>query len=414
MRLERILRLALGEAGSPLWRNWALALGVALGVAMLVLLFGLARGVEATLRERLLGSLPDRLRVEPAVFQMGPLRMGDSLDEDTVARLKALPGVRAVFRQARLPMPAQLRASYGGQDFWSDVLLEGIDPGLVEGQLPRGQSFSSREDAVPAVLPRVMLDVLAAGVSIHTSLPALSPDLLVGRHFTLTLGRSSFSGASGPVQQHRCVIVGISDQVGLGGPSVPLDLAQSWAPQPLRYHAVTLALDSPARAAEVEARLREMGLQAPGMEMARQVGAGVVWVRAALAAFGAALLLVAGVGIFTGLSLQVREEAPTLGLYRALGASRRDILALYLARAGLLGLAGSLAGLALGLLAGAWVGQGIAGLALAGGGADLQLFRPQVATGLSAPAFGVVTSLAAGFLPARRAAGLSPAEALRR
>jgi hypothetical protein len=384
-------------------------------VATLVLLFGLARGLEATLRMRLLGSLPDRMRVEPAPFHMGPMRLGDTLGDDTVARLKALPGVREVYRQARFSRPVQLHASYGGQSFWSDVVLEGVDPGLVESQLGRGHSFAAPgQEAIPAVLPRVMMDVLAAGVSIHTNLPPISPDLLTGRHFTLVLGRSSFGATEGPLQQYRCVIAGISDQVGLGGPSLPLQTLEDWNRGPLRYHAVTLALDSAARAPEVEARLRELGLQAPGMAMARQLGAGLAWVRAALSTFGAALLLVAGLSIFTGLSLQVREEQTTLGLYRALGASRQDILALYLARAGILGATGSLAGLAAGLLGGAWLGRGIA--ALSGGvpGAELQLFQPDVSTTLGFLAFGIGTSLTAGFLPARRAARLSPAEVLRR
>ncbi len=414
MRRERLLRLALGEVGSPLWRSWSLALGVALGVGTLVLLFGLARGVEDALRVRLLGSLPDRMRVEPAPFQVGPMRLGDTLGDETVARLKALPGVRQAYRQARLSLPVQLNASYGGQDFWSDVIVEGVDPGLVEPQLARGHTFEAvGRPAVPAVLPRVMLEVLAAGVSVHTSLPTISPDMLTGRHFTLVVGRSSFRATSTPIQEQRCVIAGISDQVGLGGPSLPLSTVEAWNRGPLRYYAVTLALDSPARAPEIEARLREMGLQAPGMTMARQLGTALAWVRAALIVFGAALLMVAGMSIFSGLSLQVRQEQTTLGLYRALGASQRDILGLYLARAGLLGAVGSLVGMVAGLLAGAWSGRGIAALAPGAHEAAASLFQPDLSTTLGFVAFGFATSLVAGFLPARRAARLSPAEVLR-
>jgi len=150
------------------------------------------------------------------------------------------------------------------------------------------------------------------------------------------------------------------------------------------------------------------------MDLARQIGAGITWVRAVLAAFGSALLLVAAMSLYAGLSLQVREEESTLGLYRALGASGRDLLALFLVRAGLLGMAGSVTGLAFGLLAGAWVGRGIASLAGGGPGAPLQLFQPDPLTTLGFVAFGIGTCLAAGFLPARRASRLSPAEVLRR
>lgn len=414
MRPERLLRLALGEVGSPLWKSWTLALGIALGVGSLVLLLGLAQGVGDALRERVVGSLPDRIRVEPASFRMGPVNLKAGLDDEAVSRLRALPGVEAVFRQARYPKPAQLQANYGGQEIWSDVVLEGVDPGLVEDHVARGYAFAVEPDGdAAAVLPQVMMDVLAAGISIHTNLPQLSPDLLLGRHFTLTLGRSSFSAPTGPLSQHRCAIVGISDQVGVGGPSIPLEVLQAWSAEPLTYHAVTLKLDDPARVSEVAAGVRGLGFQTPGLEVAKQVSQAVGWVQAALALFGGAVLLVAGVGIFTGLSLQVREEEPTIGLYRAVGASRRDILALYLARAGLLGLCGALVGLALGVFVGAWISEGLKALAGAGA-ADLRLFHPTLLSTLGASTFGVLTALTAGLLPAGRAAGLAPAEALRR
>ncbi len=415
MRPERLLRLALGQTGSSPWRNLNLAAGVAISIATLVVLFGLARGLEGTLRERLLGTLPDRMRVQPASFHVGPMRLAESLDEQAIARLQALPGVRAVHRQARLTRPVQLRATYGGQSFWSDVVLEGVDPGLVEPQLARGHSFERSPDGtVPAVLPRVMMDVLAAGVSIHTSLPAIAPEMLTGRHFTLLVGQSSFGAEVGPIRQQRCVIVGISDQIGLGGPSVPLEFLQELSPTPLRYHAATLSLDSAARAPEIEERLRAMGLEAPGMNLARQIDSGITWVRTALALFGAALLAMSAMSLYASLSLQVREEEPTLGLYRALGASRRDLLALYLVRAGLLGAAGSLVGLGSGLLAGAWLGRGIASLTGGAPGIPLALFQPDPRACLGFVVFGIGTCLAAGLLPARRAARLSPAEVLRR
>jgi ABC-type lipoprotein release transport system permease subunit len=259
-----------------------------------------------------------------------------------------------------------------------------------------------------------MMDVLSAGVSIHTNLPTIAPEMLIGRHFNLLVGQSSFGAAAGPVQQLRCEIVGISDQVGLGGPTIPLDVLQDFSPTPLRCHTATLELDSAQRAPEIEARLREMGLEAPGMNLARQIGAGIFWVRAVLAAFGAALLLVAAMSLYAGLSLQVREEESTLGLYRALGASGRDLLALFLVRAGMLGLVGSVTGLAFGLLAGAWVGRGIASLSGEGSGALPQIFQPDLLTTSGFVVFGVGTCLAAGFLPARRASRLSPAEVLRR
>lgn len=413
MKARRLLTLAIQEMGSSPGRHWPLAAGIALGLACLVFLLGLARGVEDLLHTRVLGSLPDRIRVEPPLLRLGPVRLGEGLGEEQVDRLRRLPGVKAVYRQARLPRPCQLQASYGGQSLWSDVVVEGVDPGLVEGQISRGFRFQppAPGQAVPAVLPQVVVDVLNAGIAIHTNLPRLDADLLPGLSFTLLVGTSSFS--PGPSTAYRCTIVGLSDQVGAGGPAVPLEVLRDWTREPLSYHAVTLQLDSPERVAQVAAEVRALGMSTPGLDVARRISAATGAVRRAMGAFGAAILLVAALSIFTGLNLQVREEEGLIGLYRALGASRRDVLFLYMSRAFLVGAVGGLVGLALGLAAGTAV-EAAARRLLAESLAGAHLFRPGWLLPGGCLAFGLAISLAGGLAPARRAAGLRPADALRR
>ena len=68
----------------------------------------------------------------------------------------------------------------------------------------------------------------------------------------------------------------------------------------------------------------------------------------AVAALGSISLLVGAVGIFTIMTIAVRERTGEIGLLRALGASRDQVLSLFLAEAVLLSLLGGLAGLAVG------------------------------------------------------------------
>ncbi|MFM2152607.1 MAG: hypothetical protein RL199_1042 [Pseudomonadota bacterium] len=85
--------------------------------------------------------------------------------------------------------------------------------------------------------------------------------------------------------------------------------------------------------------------------LARQVGFGITVVTSALAALSLLITLLAAVNIAHAFYAQVRERRREIGLMRALGASRRDVLVLLLSEAAIVGLGGGLAGVLAGLTA---------------------------------------------------------------
>ena len=123
----------------------------------------------------------------------------------------------------------------------------------------------------------------------------------------------------------------------------------------------------------------------------------------AVGALGGISLLVGGVGIVTIMTIAVSERTGEIGLLVALGAPRRTVLLLFLGEAVALSALGGVAGLV--------VGIGLAQL--------LHLLLPALPVHtplqfvLLAEALAVVIGLAAGVLPARRAATLDPVDALR-
>ena len=113
-------------------------------------------------------------------------------------------------------------------------------------------------------------------------------------------------------------------------------------------------------------------------------------------------LIVGGIVIMNIMLVSVVERTREIGIRRALGATRKDIRRQFLTEAVLLALGGGIIGVAIGAIIAAIVAK-VSPMPT--------LVRPSlVFAGL---AVAVVTGAIAGFLPARRAASLTPVEALR-
>jgi putative ABC transport system permease protein len=123
----------------------------------------------------------------------------------------------------------------------------------------------------------------------------------------------------------------------------------------------------------------------------------------AVAAIGGISLLVGAIGIVTIMTIAVNERSSEIGLIRALGARQSQVLGLFLGEATVLSAIGGLAGLVMGL--------GVASL--------LRLVLPELPVHtpwtyvVLAEVLAVVLGIISGILPARRAARLDPVEALR-
>jgi putative ABC transport system permease protein len=118
-------------------------------------------------------------------------------------------------------------------------------------------------------------------------------------------------------------------------------------------------------------------------------------------------LLVGGIGIMNIMLVSVTERTREIGLRKALGARKRDILVQFLTESILLSLIGGIVGIAL-----AWVISTIIGQIAASSGTPI---TPQIGLDavLLATLFSTAVGLLFGLYPSNRAAGLQPVEALR-
>jgi putative ABC transport system permease protein len=122
-----------------------------------------------------------------------------------------------------------------------------------------------------------------------------------------------------------------------------------------------------------------------------------------LGAIASISLLVGGIGIMNIMLVSVTERTREIGLRKAVGARKADILGQFLTEAVVLALLGGLLGILIGVL----------------GATAINLYVPELDTSVTfdsvalAVGFSVAVGLFFGIYPASRAAGLHPIEALR-
>ncbi|HVW83418.1 MAG TPA: FtsX-like permease family protein [Bryobacteraceae bacterium] len=126
-------------------------------------------------------------------------------------------------------------------------------------------------------------------------------------------------------------------------------------------------------------------------------------------------LLVGAFLIYNTIAVSVVRRRTEIGILRAVGTSSRGVLLIFLGEASMLGLAGSVLGIGLGrLLAGAIVGMisdTVNALFTTSAPGHVQLSAGSM---IAAVATGTAVAFFSAFIPAREAAGIAPAEAMRR
>ena len=239
------------------------------------------------------------------------------------------------------------------------------------------------------------------------------------RPFAAELGRSVVArqARAGTPRQRRLLLVGVSERAMAVGATVPLPYVRRWneeyggARAAKEYSSLSVELKEGGRVTAVLEAVRKLGLTVEDTG-AEQAGLAVTLLTAVLLLVSLAIVVVAVVNIAHSFFRAVAERRRELGVMRAVGASARDVEALLLLEAGLVGLCGGAAGLLAAVLCATgvdWLSRRYL--------PDFP-FKPesyfQFSPGLVllCLGFSVLACLLGAYLPARAAARLAPAAAL--
>lgn len=132
-----------------------------------------------------------------------------------------------------------------------------------------------------------------------------------------------------------------------------------------------------------------------------------------LGLFGIITLAVSAIGMFNTMTVALLERTTEIGIMRSIGASKMDILFMFIIESTLMGFCGGIAGIILGIASGQIVNLIVNIAAKYMGGKSLALFAYPLWFLGFVLVFSIFIGFATGIGPAKRASSLDPLEALR-
>lgn len=406
-RVSFLLSFALRNMLRHISRTLLTALGISLGVAVVL-------GVNIT-NASLLASFNevfDEAGGKADLMVQDQARGGDGFDADLLISISQDPQVlyASPLVQTRSLLTDELNgwqsstSVTGTLAAGSTLVLMGIDPALDaqvrEVRILSGRDIKTGESRFSIVLVEDYAQEKGYGLGDRISV------LIPGRQ-----------------APERLEIVGLIEKSGMGlinGGAVarmPIAVAQDLMDRTGRYDQIDIVLpdevaESADQLAEVRGRLdEELGDDvrvvypgARGEELAKRMAS----YRLGLDLFSTVAMFIGGFLIYNTFAINVAERTRQIGLLRAIGMTRRDVLSLVVSEAALLSIVGS----GIGLLMGLGMAQGMSSTVGFAAGTQVQ--------SLTIPLKGIVRSLLIGLgvtfvsalWPALQAAGTSPLEAL--
>lgn len=398
-----------------MWVEWTIAIrflregraqsvlilvGVAVGVAVIVFLTALITGLQANIIDRTLGTQA-HIRVQPPeetnrilappagsahlVLENKRAQRLRSINNWQQARdlMDALPQVEAV--SPVISGPAFARRGEARES----VVLLGIDAARYQRIIP------------------VQDDIVAGRFRIGTG------DAVLGSKLAQDLGLGAGDKVRLDGGQGRESVVNVAGIFELGvrdldSRYVYLDMkqAQSLLDLPGAATSIDLTVDDIFAAQAIAARISRLtGLKAEGwMETNAQLMNALESQSLSTRMISVFVALSVALGIASVLTVSVVQRTREIGILRAMGTSRPQMLRVFLVQGAVFGLLGSLLG-------------GLAGYALVGAfntlGPRLFYIPVDPALPLAAAALATVTGIVSAAIPARRAARLDPVEAIR-
>ena len=400
MLITETLRIALLSIRGNLFRAALTMLGIIIGVGAVITMVALGTGAQRAIDAQMAALGGDILAIESSSwFSRGVARNRQTLTTDDAAALSiGTPHFEAVVPEIN----NRYQAKYGNMNL--NLSTIGTTPNYVDVhgfEIANGRMFSAADEAARA-------RVVVLGAEIPAMFETDAPSI-IGRDIS--------------IRSIPFTVIGVMEAKGSSGWRNPDD--DMWIPLSTAQFRVTgdehvetisvkVAENSSIEMAmlDIERVLRREHKIQPGADNdfsvidrkqfveSRQEATEVFTYL--LAGIAGVSLVVGGIGIMNIMLVTVTERTREIGIRKALGATRGNILLQFLVESTTLCLFGGLLGLALGATASSLL-------------AEFAGWQTVVTTDSAAAAFGfsAAVGILFGIWPAKRAAALDPIDALR-
>ncbi len=338
MRLSAISFLVSASMRGKRLRNAAVVGGLSVGMLALGLSSVAGLGTARSLQRHLEALFPEqRVVVRPTTIEAFMLQAETVvITPETVEAVRALPGVVRVCPEATVRFPISGQGRLLGKAYSTDLTVTGIEGWLLGDEMPEDFSYDPETDeSVPAVLSHYFLDLYNIALAESNNLPKFSPAAIIGRHIDLKLGESTLHP---PDETHRTRIVrshiaGLTRNPDLLGLLVPLEVVESfnewYGITDKRYRVLHVELESAEAVEDLKPALAKLSLEMRDrMAPWRKALVVVRLVGIAFAALGVLVFALALAYLGSVITWMLSERRRELALFRALGASPRQVMML--------------------------------------------------------------------------------------
>lgn len=390
-----MLRLSLRNFRVKPIRTILTVLGMSVGFGVVLFLVSLGYGLQYILIGNLVTTQDSLVTMQASYPSEANLYFSPS----KLAEITTLAKVTEVAPVSQFSGEATLEGSLSPALISTEVVtpsyfrLIGIQPTI-------GSAYSSTTPGLVLTSQTLALMGLATSskaIGIHLNLAVSFEDSL---HGTTTISN---------LQQSMPIIGIISDDTM--APLIYVDPHSLNKPPPF-YQSILIKADSIDSVELVRNELTQKGLIVSArIDVVKQAQQITNIITIVLAVFGVTALIVSAIGMFNTMIVSFMERTYEVGILKSLGATDSDIRNLFLVESAVMGAMGGAGGVLMGLVASQGLNLGLNLLAAHLGGKPFTLFiTPLWFIGLTI-CLSILIGVSSGFLPARRAAGLSPKEA---
>ena len=394
-------RQAMGTILANRVRSFLSMLGILVGVAAVIAMLALGSGAKASIAERLetLGSNLLSVRGGSSRHR-GVARGADAVTRFTFHDVAAIKSLSPLIRNVTGTVSGSAQAVYQNENWNTRVQGVGYDYGELRATVPEvGRWFTENEitkRAKVTVIGTTVLDKLFGDAN------PIGKTIKLNRINFKVIGIAPVKGSMGPRDQDDTVYI-------------PVTTAMYRLLGKDYLDGMYVEVSDPESMGLAQRRIKELikkqhrlykdedTFHIRDMSEIQEILSGTMKTMSTLLGIIAAIsLLVGGIGIMNIMLVSVTERTREIGLRKAIGARKIDILAQFLIESMVMTLAGGL----LGVLIGSMVAASLS--FFAGWAVRVTVFSIILAT-----TFSIVVGLFFGMWPAKKASQLDPVEALR-